>query len=44
MDKKFFIESCPCVDDDWECDYGFFRQIEGGPCIPIADKYLVVLY
>ncbi|CAD8167582.1 unnamed protein product [Paramecium pentaurelia] len=39
IDKKFFIETCPCIEDDWECDFGFYRKIEGGPCVPIADKF-----
>jgi len=39
MDKKFYVDSCPCVNDDWECDFGFYRRMEGGPCIPIADEY-----
>ena len=25
-EKQFFIESCPCTDEDWECDMGFYRQ------------------
>lgn len=39
MDKRFYIESCPCIEDDWECDFGFYRKIEGGPCVPIAKDF-----
>merc|ERR1711959_318122 len=24
---------CPCVDADYECDYGYKRKLEGGPCL-----------
>lgn len=31
-----FIDVCECTAEDWECDYGFYRKIDGGPCVPIA--------
>jgi len=31
-----FIDVCECTVEDWECDYGFYRKIDGGPCVPIA--------
>lgn len=37
--NRYFLETCPCIEDDWECDFGFYRKIEGGPCVPIADKF-----
>ena len=37
--SRFFVETCPCIEDDWECDYGFYRKIEGGPCVPLADNF-----
>ncbi|XP_055781662.1 VPS10 domain-containing receptor SorCS1-like isoform X1 [Salvelinus fontinalis] len=27
-------DSCPCTEDDFECDYGFERQSDGG-CTPV---------
>lgn len=36
---RYFIETCECVEDDWECDFGFYRKIEGGPCVPISDAF-----
>jgi len=43
-----FIESCECTIEDWECDYGFYHKIDGGPCVPIAtlfeeDEYIDIL-
>ena len=36
---RYFIETCECVNDDWECDFGFYRKIEGGPCVSISDAF-----
>mmetsp|Transcript_41952 Transcript_41952/g.70015 ORF Transcript_41952/g.70015 Transcript_41952/m.70015 type:complete len:856 (+) Transcript_41952:36-2603(+) len=26
------IEHCVCTEEDFECDYGFARSVQGGPC------------
>lgn len=28
------VETCPCTEADWECDFGYYRKIDGGECIP----------
>lgn len=30
------MESCPCTKEDWECDLGYARKIEGGDCINLT--------
>lgn len=30
-------EPCACTPEDFECDYGYMRQIQGGPCVPDPD-------
>ncbi|CAD8113365.1 unnamed protein product [Paramecium primaurelia] len=47
-DKLQYIDSCECTIEDWECDYGFYHKIDGGPCVPIAslfeeDQYIDIL-
>ncbi|CAD8127468.1 unnamed protein product [Paramecium sonneborni] len=47
-DKIHYIDSCECTIEDWECDYGFYRKVDGGPCVPIAslfeeDEYIDIL-
>ncbi len=33
------IEHCVCTEEDFECDYGFARTVQGGPCEKIqSDK------
>jgi len=39
FDKKLITESCPCTEEDWECDYGFERKQENGPCVPMNSEY-----
>ncbi|GAB5370045.1 hypothetical protein AAMO2058_001458500 [Amorphochlora amoebiformis] len=26
------VEHCVCTEEDFECDYGFARKVQGGPC------------
>jgi Sortilin, neurotensin receptor 3, C-terminal len=33
------VESCPCTEEDWECDFGFYKKIEGGECVPITEGF-----
>ena len=32
--NKEFIEKCKCTEEDWECDFGYYRKLEGSECIP----------
>ena len=34
-ERSEFRKTCPCVDDDYECDYGYERSSDGGPCVAI---------
>lgn len=27
------VSRCPCTISDYQCDYGYVREIEGGPCV-----------
>jgi len=36
-EREQFIENCPCTAEDFECDYGYKRKIEGGECVPDPD-------
>lgn len=31
------FEHCPCTAEDYECDEGYYRKLEGGPCIRDMD-------
>jgi len=39
-ERMVFLENCTCTEEDFECDYGFTRKVEGGPCV--ADKDAVI--
>ena len=34
------VENCPCSEADWECDYGYYRKIDGGECIPQTSAFV----
>jgi hypothetical protein len=34
-ERSEFRKTCPCVDDDYECDYGYERSTDGGPCVAV---------
>jgi len=36
-ERSQFIEHCPCTEEDFECDYGYKRKIEGGECVVDPD-------
>ena len=40
-DQTHKLQPCNCTNNDWECDYGFFRSKEGDNCLPISDKYII---
>jgi len=33
MERKHEVRHCACTEKDYECDYGYSRALEGGPCI-----------
>lgn len=33
MENVKFVETCKCTEEDWECDLGFHRETEAGPCV-----------
>ena len=35
FERKVIVESCPCTDDDYQCDIGYHRMEPGDPCTPI---------
>eukprot|EP01017_Pseudomicrothorax_dubius_P033038 TRINITY_DN4383_c0_g1_i5.p1 TRINITY_DN4383_c0_g1~~TRINITY_DN4383_c0_g1_i5.p1 ORF type:complete len:268 (+),score=51.92 TRINITY_DN4383_c0_g1_i5:110-913(+) len=39
-DRPQRISFCACKEEDWECDSGFIRRSEGGPCERIDGKLL----
>ncbi|KAM3137134.1 vacuolar protein sorting/targeting protein PEP1 [Paramecium bursaria] len=39
QDKLYYIDRCNCTEEDWECDFGFYRKINGGKCVPIASMF-----
>eukprot|EP01017_Pseudomicrothorax_dubius_P011336 TRINITY_DN1421_c0_g1_i1.p1 TRINITY_DN1421_c0_g1~~TRINITY_DN1421_c0_g1_i1.p1 ORF type:complete len:194 (-),score=57.03 TRINITY_DN1421_c0_g1_i1:106-687(-) len=34
------MEYCTCTEDDWECDAGFVRKTEDGPCVRADGKQI----
>eukprot|EP00002_Diphylleia_rotans_P028760 TRINITY_DN580_c0_g1_i2.p1 TRINITY_DN580_c0_g1~~TRINITY_DN580_c0_g1_i2.p1 ORF type:complete len:717 (-),score=122.24 TRINITY_DN580_c0_g1_i2:679-2829(-) len=32
-ERKEFHRNCPCSTLDYECDYGYYREVEEGPCV-----------
>ena len=34
-ERAEFRKNCPCAEDDYECDYGYERASDGGPCVAI---------
>lgn len=35
FERKTVIEKCECTEEDWECDIGYERKSDDGPCLPI---------
>ena len=42
-EKITVMEKCECTEEDWECDLGYFRKVEGGDCTPLTNKLVIVL-
>lgn len=38
-EKKNIIDFCACSEEDWECDFGFYRKAETNECIPISAEF-----
>lgn len=38
FERKVIVETCPCTDDDFQCDIGYHRVEPGDPCTPL--KYI----
>lgn len=38
-EKKSIVDFCPCSEEDWECDYGFYRKIDSNECVPISSEF-----
>lgn len=34
LDRKHEVSACECDELDYECDVGYHRKIDGGPCVP----------
>ena len=31
-----YVKDCACTESDYECDVGYVRKVEGGPCTPVG--------
>lgn len=38
-EKKNIVDFCPCVEEDWECDFGFYRKEGSKDCVPISSEF-----
>lgn len=38
-EKKVIVDFCPCSEEDWECDYGFYRKMDTKECHPISAEF-----
>ncbi len=38
IESRSTIELCDCIEDDYECDFGFSREKPGDPCTSIEKK------
>ena len=34
-ERSEFRKTCPCTEEDYECDYGYERATESGPCVAV---------
>jgi hypothetical protein len=32
LERRTFVKHCKCAESDFECDVGYARSLEGGPC------------
>lgn len=33
MERKHEVRHCACTEKDYECDFGYSRELDGGPCV-----------
>jgi len=33
-------DKCACTSEDWECDYGYYRKIDGSDCVPLTSSFV----
>ena len=36
LQRSTFVKNCACAESDFECDVGFSRDVDGGPCKPLS--------
>ena len=36
LDRMQYVKDCACTESDYECDVGYVRKVEGGPCTPVG--------
>lgn len=39
FDKKMYIDRCNCTEEDWECDFGYYRKKGNGTCVHISSEF-----
>lgn len=37
-EKLTWVRNCPCTEEDYECDVGYARKLDGGPCVPVRKR------
>ena len=42
VERVAVIEKCQCTEEDFECDFGYFRKVEGGDCVPLTTKFVCI--
>ena len=38
-EKKNIVDFCPCGEEDWECEFGFYRRNNTSECFPISAEF-----
>jgi len=33
FERKYVMQNCTCTDQDYECDFGYMRKVNHGPCV-----------
>jgi len=34
-----YIDRCNCTEEDWECDFGYYRKKGNGTCVHISSEF-----
>ena len=37
FDKKIILDYCKCTEEDYECDFGYYRSEEDNSCLPFEE-------